>query len=861
MTCISPIWRLARAEQYEAINEPPKFFYTTTKRELEAVARADIALCIQDHEKPYFEKAGVAVYTFGHILPRLYVNRRFTKLRTVGYLGAYNVFNIHAMGELLPAFAEFAKDHPDVRLQLAGGICNAIIDDWPFLDCIGHVPSLTQFYEGIDLAINPTIAGTGLKIKTVEALAYGMPLLSTKVGMDGLPVHTDMHNSPDIPTMIKHLRVVKEREFSELTKLANLAKVGHTEYTETQNATISAFLDHCAARANGESVSAVDTGTRTVRIADIQPLKSNTKILHVLNPFHAAPQSDNYLAQPITFTSMADAVDFARDYVKVEVLNLHMPDEDPVKHSVFTHTKALTRSSKELLPEYPRSLPLLADILKQAAVHEDCEWIVYTNVDIALTPSFYRRVLEYVDKGHDAIVINRRTITKRISAVDQIGEAYGQIGDKHPGFDCFVFRRDLIEKLELFDTLVGVHLIGRMLIWNLLRHAKSVFVEKEEHLTFHVGDDVPSKDFSQIDIIKHNFRQAGNFWKSVQTDPDGVSQIEDAGKAAGVGDARNFGLGQLMTPKVHHRASGLSVSSPIHFHGHFRCGSTFLFRNLRRDNGNMCFYEPFHEDIEAFSTENLEQKRLLHTPSNFHKEHDGDWFFKESEQILLRHGKIPYFKAAFGTKHFGDNSPNPDIEAYLNMLMDHAYDAGKRPILQFNRSGLRMEYFTRTFPNHAHFFLLRDLGDQWNSYLRFLGNERRGFLRSMISCVGRGRKGDKLEALRDIIPLYELDTDTRLHQRYDPIFDLYTIEQLYAAFYYIWMVSILDAVSQGVSIVQMSKIAQDPRLQAQTDEKMIQLGLAIDWTQLSTDTYKNSTMSADMERRTESVDGRREPCI
>jgi glycosyltransferase involved in cell wall biosynthesis len=46
--------------------------------------------------------------------------------------------------------------------------------------------SLGDYYKSIDIAINPVLYGSGLKIKTVEALAYGIPLVATSAGAQGL---------------------------------------------------------------------------------------------------------------------------------------------------------------------------------------------------------------------------------------------------------------------------------------------------------------------------------------------------------------------------------------------------------------------------------------------------------------------------------------------------------------------------------------------------------------------------------------------------------------------------------------------------------------------------------------------------
>ncbi len=46
--------------------------------------------------------------------------------------------------------------------------------------------SIGDYYKSIDIAINPVLYGSGLKIKTVEALAYGIPLVTTSIGAQGL---------------------------------------------------------------------------------------------------------------------------------------------------------------------------------------------------------------------------------------------------------------------------------------------------------------------------------------------------------------------------------------------------------------------------------------------------------------------------------------------------------------------------------------------------------------------------------------------------------------------------------------------------------------------------------------------------
>ena len=55
---------------------------------------------------------------------------------------------------------------------------------------LGKVEEPWEFYRQIDVAINPVEFGTGLKIKTCEALAYGVPTVTTVHGSHAIPPET-----------------------------------------------------------------------------------------------------------------------------------------------------------------------------------------------------------------------------------------------------------------------------------------------------------------------------------------------------------------------------------------------------------------------------------------------------------------------------------------------------------------------------------------------------------------------------------------------------------------------------------------------------------------------------------------------
>ena len=50
----------------------------------------------------------------------------------------------------------------------------------------GFVPDIEPFFMGADLLINPVNSGGGIKVKIIEALSYGLPVVSTAYGAKGI---------------------------------------------------------------------------------------------------------------------------------------------------------------------------------------------------------------------------------------------------------------------------------------------------------------------------------------------------------------------------------------------------------------------------------------------------------------------------------------------------------------------------------------------------------------------------------------------------------------------------------------------------------------------------------------------------
>lgn len=137
-----------------------------------------------------------------------------------------------------------------------------------------------------------------------------------------------------------------------------------------------------------------------------------------------------------------------------------------------------------------RKLPLIKDILDKIKEIDSCDYCIYTNVDIALMPHFYDTVFQYLEQGHDAIVINRRRLSNKYTKVEELPLMYADLGKSHPGFDCFVFKKELLNSFILDSICVGISFLEATLVHNLFSFAKKPLYVPDAHLTFHIGMDV-----------------------------------------------------------------------------------------------------------------------------------------------------------------------------------------------------------------------------------------------------------------------------------------------------------------------------------------------------------------------------------
>ena len=184
-------------------------------------------------------------------------------------------------------------------------------------------------------------------------------------------------------------------------------------------------------------------------------------------------------------------------------------DDTELLPDCFFRTPHLTRSICDLKQfNVSRRLPILRDILDRLYYHSTAEWLIYTNSDIGVQPFFYDTVLQIINQGYDAFVINRRILPDHYTSCTELPLMYSDIGRPHPGHDCFVFRREAYPKYRLGDVCIGISWVGRILLWNLCAHSAQFHEFKDRHMTFHIGHTAIWQSDKFSDYRAHNESEA-----------------------------------------------------------------------------------------------------------------------------------------------------------------------------------------------------------------------------------------------------------------------------------------------------------------------------------------------------------------
>lgn len=176
-----------RHKHYLREGQQPTWYSISAQDEAKGLNRADYAIAIQKNEADYFRTiCSKRVVVIGHNVDLHSSDESTIISNRILLVASGNFINHQAVSylvkEILPIII---KSIPNALLAIAGSICKDLEDN-DNIQKLGMVDDLLSIYKTAAVVVNPVRIGTGLKIKTIEALANGRPLVTTSVGAEGL---------------------------------------------------------------------------------------------------------------------------------------------------------------------------------------------------------------------------------------------------------------------------------------------------------------------------------------------------------------------------------------------------------------------------------------------------------------------------------------------------------------------------------------------------------------------------------------------------------------------------------------------------------------------------------------------------
>ena len=116
----------------------------------------------------------------------------------VGLIGGFNWAPSYSAAErlLTRLWPEIKRRVPNARLQIVGRSAKdalAAFAHVPELEIHQNVPDILPYFTTMDILLYAPIAGSGMKVKILEAFALGTPVVTTPEGVEGIPAQDGVH--------------------------------------------------------------------------------------------------------------------------------------------------------------------------------------------------------------------------------------------------------------------------------------------------------------------------------------------------------------------------------------------------------------------------------------------------------------------------------------------------------------------------------------------------------------------------------------------------------------------------------------------------------------------------------------------
>ena len=283
----------------------------------------------------------------------------------------------------------------------------------------------------------------------------------------------------------------------------------------------------------------------------------------------------------------------------------------------------------------------------------------------------------------------------------------------------------------------------------------------------------------------------------------------------------------------------LTNLKPIFIHSLPRTSSTYLFSKFREKKSYYCYYEPFNHLLSELNNEILEGNISELTRYNSHPGLNKHYFF---EYQWRQPAGVPFFKKRFIVDDFclDEKQKDEGLKRYIQFLISNAT---QQPVFKFATSSLRSGWLKNNFDS-INIYLSRDHRNHYSSYLKYKSMNNPFYFVFDLMIVGKNSRSCKIAPLSDIlhVPLYKDESFYREYDFYHAISNLYTGEEHYFIFFYLWLISFMENMEVCDIVINVDAVSAEKSRKGELSNSLKRYGINIDLSDCNIKSYETSPL-------------------
>ncbi|MCJ2043561.1 glycosyltransferase [Methylobacterium sp. J-078] len=259
----------------------PTWVNISLRQEGIGAERADILLAITEKEQVYFRAlTGRRVDFIPHVGDKNFCFTPQSKTVFV-FLGSANSLNEESVNFIRRIAPEFAGS---ASFVVVGSSSQYVRNTDLNVETISYINDISKLAQQGFVFINPVFIGTGTKIKSIDAIRHGMPIISGKAGFEGIRSDCKFHKLTDEESFVAALWQVARGDV-DIEELASKSCRSFEDLERTSTQSLDTFFRDI--ENNHQPIFASGIDKSQIKPVDISSINIFDDINNIFNPLES----------------------------------------------------------------------------------------------------------------------------------------------------------------------------------------------------------------------------------------------------------------------------------------------------------------------------------------------------------------------------------------------------------------------------------------------------------------------------------------------------------------------------------------------------------------------------------------------